>query len=820
MTDVIDLLTKDKKIIIGWDTEFNADKNELYSHQFFTILKNGVEIKDFWEIADFQKISWKNFLNHIHDLLIKNFNDLKNYDLILIAHYGTAEIGTFSDFKKMLFETEKLEMIEFGKYATYKNLETFELFKSVQILDTMNFEKRSLWEIGKTLGIPKIDFKKEIFDTLPELKKEDFNPIENFGFLLNQKETRSICIGYALRDAEICFKYYLKMIDFYCEWTGKIKIKQTLPAMAEDLLIYENGGKKNFLPQLGYYPVVIKNGVRNKKGQLPTRMELHPDFKHDGDLIFLGGRNQVYFSGVSYLATADFDLTGAYTLFLNLIKNLEIQTDQKGNVLNNQYDVYDLKSFLKLIDQLDLDDAISLQGSFSGKIKLKNCEKISPLLIPTGESLSEVTEWEGSEHILFLTYLYKFKKDLVDWDQLNDDIKLIKIYKTGQNFIFKDFINKNNIERQKWPKGSIENQNFKLLNNSVYGKLTQGLNKIKIKDYITKESKRKPPSQITNPLLAAFVTLGVRLLTFEPGHHIQQNLNNEKIKLLNIITDGCLVTVENYDQALDLINVFNNLPFNKQIAKMNFKKSIWELKHFNPNPNIIIRPRIDFPLINNQTKEYIKGNLNTLKIAWPSAFDKHFDPVGGLELLQQILFKNPKQKIARNRLNGFKKILDCETFLNQEKVTGLINWNIPANRKPTKILNDQNFKGVEMSTFDDLKNVALNRNYLNLEKNLNNFIFYNFKNIQKLIDLRNQKFQTKTIDTLINDLIVYLKNQNINLTYNMLTNSLQKQVPRWSFDRVKKNLTRPKIPLEDLKPIVILIKKKNRLYRYQDKKAI
>ena len=810
-----------KKIIVGWDTEFNAQRNELYSHQFFTLIgeKN---IKHFWEIRDKKKVSWSNFLLEIFSILQNVIENLENYELILVAHYGTAEVGTFTDFKDFLFKGD-VKLIGYGKYATYSNLTGLGFFKRVRIIDTMNYEKTSLWKIGEMLNIQKINFKEEIFKVLPELKVAEAQPIEMFGELLQNEKTKPICIDYGLRDAEICFNYTISLVFLTYKHTGKIILKETLPSIAETMfinyLIKIFKTKKAAMEALGYYAVPDKTKGKNKKGKYPYKYILHSNFKKDGEGIFHGGRNQTYFSGITKLPTADLDLISAYTIFLSLIKNVELQRDAQGVILENQYQSYTLQEFLKYLDQISDEEAITLQGNFEGSITTKHSERIGLLMTEVNQSLAEIEEWEGGEHVLILVYLYKYHKNLVDWKALQKTIKTIHLYKTGNQYIFRNFVNEINAERKKHPKGSIENNTCKLIVNSIYGKLAQGLNRTPIRHIITNEQEIKPPSQISNPLLASYVTVGVRILTFEAGHYLCKQ-KNSLIHLINIITDGCQITVPNYRSIAKIIKAFNNLTFAKKIRTILNKESLWELKHYNPHPNIFIRPRVDFPLTNLLTIIYIKENLTELKIAWPSAFDKHYEPVEGLQILNDILFNEPNRQINRNRLMGYKDVIRSGEFVGTKKVNATINWNIQATKKPLMILDDDHFTGVLLGTFKTRKAIMLNKDYLS--KKRNQFIFHQTNNIKKLINLRSgetkEPNRLNEINKVVNDVIYYFKYViKFNLMYKHLTEIQKKMIPDWAFRRLKKNLKKPCLNEDDFifkerERWIFYIRRKNRLW--------
>jgi hypothetical protein len=76
--------------------------------------------------------------------------------------------------------------------------------------------------------------------------------------------------------------------------------------------------------------------------------------------------------------------------------------------------------------------------------------------------------------------------------------------------IFGDFIQDCLKRRASYPKGTLLNMFWKEISNSSYGKTAQGLRERRVFDVQSKESEALPPSRITNPFYAAFITSFVR----------------------------------------------------------------------------------------------------------------------------------------------------------------------------------------------------------------------------------------------------------------------------------------------------------------------
>lgn len=76
--------------------------------------------------------------------------------------------------------------------------------------------------------------------------------------------------------------------------------------------------------------------------------------------------------------------------------------------------------------------------------------------------------------------------------------------------IFNGFIGYCINKRKSYPKGSLRNLFWKELSNSSYGKTAQGLREKRVYDLRDRDTKPLPPSKITNPFFAAYITSFVR----------------------------------------------------------------------------------------------------------------------------------------------------------------------------------------------------------------------------------------------------------------------------------------------------------------------
>jgi hypothetical protein len=126
--------------------------------------------------------------------------------------------------------------------------------------------------------------------------------------------------------------------------------------------------------------------------------------------------------------------------------------------------------------------------------------------------------------------------------RLGADVKILTgciIPWKNDNRFFEPVIKNLRQKRQQFPKKSTENEMYKLIMNSIYGKTGQGLSGANSFNTISGESKKIPPSDITNPFFASHITGLIRAVLGE----LLNNLPDD-VKLINAITDGFLSTIK------------------------------------------------------------------------------------------------------------------------------------------------------------------------------------------------------------------------------------------------------------------------------------
>lgn len=801
-----------KKILVGWDTEFNAEKDRVIVHSFSFFNKNNELENHLWNVEG-RKVGLTELIDYISNLLEIDEEKRKDLDLYLISHFNTAEISTIDNFFHDLKEKKKIinlgdkeylkdnEIIEFGKVASY----TFftEKYKKVKIIDTFNYQKTKLEDIGEVLNLPKINFQYEVEKLIPGYQEK---AIENYEELLHNSITRNLCINYALRDAEIVLKFVLLLSYLVYMEIGKFKIFETAPSASE--FIYINKFLKNSnkeiqeqnYNQLGY----IKKEYINKQGKKTSIFSLFPDFKNAGEKTYQGGRNQTYFNGIVNQLTLDLDITGAYPLALKLAPSILLNKNDKNKEYDYQMINYTLLEYINYLNTLNSIELLQQLGYFSGEIFYKENIKSTPTLINIDNSLAECNEDNSSHTLLELVYLIKIVPHLVDWEKTKI-IHIARVNTDYSNFIFREYIDYCTLQRAKHPKKTVFNNLWKLIANSFYGKLVQGINGEIRKNIITEKDEKLPNSQIFNPVYGAYITALVRLLTNETILSFDDN-DRENFPI-NIVTDGILFTTnfipdneqEVFKEADKWINKFNNLPFNKAVRKALNLDSIWELKHY-AKSTIIPGVRKDW------AKEIYPFQTNYIKIAKPSAYSFNGDKLMIMNELTDLYINKYDIQLPNKRLSSFKDVKENNYIVQMIKTNKTINWNIQTTKRIEMSIDNEKFKGVFLIPFKSENDVikGFNRNLKIINKNKYRAI--DDEGIKKLEGILNKKGDIrlridKGYSWIVNDLIHYYYSQKIpfKLTYKNLIPELKEFINENTFKTIKQRLKGYKIEVKMIK---------------------
>lgn len=251
------------------------------------------------------------------------------------------------------------------------------------------------------------------------------------------------------------------------------------------------------------------------------------------------------------------------------------------------------------------------------------------------------------------------------------DIKRsIRVPMDATNPVFKDFITSCIKKRSEHTKGSFENLFWKEVGNSTYGKTAQGLREKRVYDLRDDAMVPLPPSQITQPFFASFITSFVRAVLGE----ILNGFSSD-VDVFSVTTDGFLSNASDAELTSATSGPIFKLFADARLALDNSGKPI-ETKHEIGRP-IGWRTRGSATLVPGNGPNGIvlqKGGLKTNE-QLSTADENEY-------VINQFLNRTPESVIQYRSAIGVKDMVRIDSdllFLNIEKRLSMeFDWK----RKP------------------------------------------------------------------------------------------------------------------------------------------
>ena len=451
-----------------------------------------VNFSDFWLTGN--KHSVEGLRNTVVSLglpksIIKEFNINGNTEMVLIA------------------ENRRVRR----KALILKNLHSKPRLSQVKFIDTLLLSpltSKSLDNLGELIKFPKMPIPKgQSIKNMLKFRDEEPAKFE----------------AYALRDAQIALRFGLHMMKTIKKEFDQDGLPTTLGRLGVRLVKEsfkdENGDRsvKRFRDVFGLFYKKVEY-FHHAKHRIIHKDVLHVDpvvdtFFKLATNAFKGAHNVAYAIGATdNEVTTDLDLTGAYSMgLLDLAEPdyskqfFSTNTDDfKGHVLGFAY---------------------------------------AEIEFPTSVRYPTVAFRAGTKGLYFTRkgtdYVTAAEIDLCL--RLGASVKILTgciIPWKNDNRFFEPVIKHLRHKRKEFPKKSTENEMYKLIMNSIYGKTGQGLSNANGFNTLTLESKKIPPSDITNPFFASHITGLIRAVLGE----LLNNLPSD-VTLINAITDGFLSTI-------------------------------------------------------------------------------------------------------------------------------------------------------------------------------------------------------------------------------------------------------------------------------------
>jgi hypothetical protein len=580
--------------------------------------------------------------------------------IYIVGHFTRADIPAFSDFTDltMLMSSVRNTFLSIDGHIPveieFPDNQKVEL--KVLIRDTILLTpaaSKSLMALGELVDVKKIKLDQD--DKIELHYKRNMDQLLDDNPLLFEK--------YALNDALICVRYVEKLREQTKTLLGTTKIPATLTSIGVDLLwnswsaenknkplqvlgketVYEN----TFNKKLGYF---INTTKTVDLREVSWHLSLATDCYH-------GGRNEQFWFGPAFEDDwIDYDLAGAYPTAMALIA----EPDWKNIRITQNVD-----DFTPLTNGVA---HVEFEFPSNTRFPVLPVRTQNGLIFP----LKGVSDCAAPEIYLARKMGAKVK---VRHGVIVPNLK-------GGDTAFGSFI-KDCVQRRKsYPKNTLQNLFWKELSNSTYGKTAQGLREKRIFDLRDKTTKPLPPSKITNPFFAAFITSFVRAVLGE----ILNNLP-EHVCVFSCTTDGFLSNATQQDIASVSQGELFKL-FSKSREMLSGDDTVLEIKHQIRKPlgwrtrgQATLMEGLDLDETGNKKKENIvlaKGGIYTTQELDDNWLKNEY-------ITDLFMRRTPESTIRMKVMTGVRDMVKYDADLVEKSLVKRLNMEFDWKRRPQSV---------------------------------------------------------------------------------------------------------------------------------------
>ncbi|MCU8412442.1 DNA polymerase [Vibrio vulnificus] len=492
--------------IVSFDTEYELSKcgkyNRILSYQFVVLHQGNVSKTVLYPDSDKKsgRLSMEVCFvqaieNAIEDGVLERFPT----DIIVTAHFMKADVFNFNrafeqvkthikgirktvaslgaayalDLSKVLTRRIDKEPIKLkDKNRNYHTLH-------MSFFDTMLLAPagKSLADVGEMLGIPKLDIPAPYsIERMSEYLVGDKAGFEAYG----------------LRDAEISARHF-EMTANLCKELGLSSVPYTIGGMAVKAFINSLDEPKKYRALFGFEEIKREIWSKDTGKVLTVTIEEPTQSRKTLEWFasecYSGGRNEAFWAGVTARDVwNDLDVPSCYSAITNGLREIDYEAMFMSN---NLEDFFGDKMALAWVTfsfppdtrfpSIAVRDKDSLIFPLSGEA---HC---------TGHEL-EVAHNQGAQITIKQGFILPWK---------NDERIFEKYMKWGRE------------KRKSYDKGSFQEKFLKEMLNSTYGKLAQNVKPKQTFSVADGYSKQQPPSKLTNPFYASYITGLARALMGE-----------------------------------------------------------------------------------------------------------------------------------------------------------------------------------------------------------------------------------------------------------------------------------------------------------------
>lgn len=312
-----------KVLIIAIDNEyqsnFTANENRCLSYQFSgydmrtATYKSGIF---YMNVNVNERLTLGEFIHKVLDAMGIKPSSLKDYRIILVAHFFPAE---WSMFKDRINLYPKFEFIRKTMITTSKPLET--------TIKDENGEIVHLWfDVRDTILLLPDGYKSlEKASTFIEgFEKIDLSEEEKSNMYQVLQDKRELFEEYAIRDAEVTLRLFIKLQSLLNKINGSLNELYTTLSSATTRAF--KGFSRSKFKEIKLKNTYDSNG-KKKAGSIVHSMQfnrfhdLYMEYESLADRAYMGGLNSSYHIGHCEGYTfIDIDFKNAYPTAMNLLK--------------------------------------------------------------------------------------------------------------------------------------------------------------------------------------------------------------------------------------------------------------------------------------------------------------------------------------------------------------------------------------------------------------------------------------------------------------------------------------------------------------------
>jgi hypothetical protein len=530
--------------MVGWDTEYvhqGGDNNRIVSYQFCAL---GVDSA--WSGLHIPRGSSRLSLAKSIEAVIRiglHSNLLKKCPkrVTLCTHFATADLPGFRNASELFRDVDSVRKT-FVSLSDPISIKCYDRTRhahelQVTLRDSMLLapsKMQSLAVLGDIIGLPKITLSDGDISHMDEYLSRDFAGFEK----------------YAIRDAEISVLYCDKIRQLNRDVSGRDRVPVTMTSIGINQL-FSTWDKCAIDADSVLGREVVRQTRFNGKfsRSVKTTVSLPSVHRHEAFAVetYHGARNETYLFGAAEEGQwTDQDLCGAYTtamasIGMPLWKELRLSSDvadfQPGELGFAQ---------------------VEFSFPLNTRFPCLPVRTEAGLLFPLrGES-------------------YCCSPEIYLAQRMGADLRILDGIIIPQNKAqrpFAAFIRETTRRRKTYIKGTLEELFWKEMGNAVYGKTAQGLRPKRCYSSRDDQYDQLPPSKITNPYLAAYVTSFVRATLGEILHALPS-----RVAVCNATTDGFLSTASAKELAMCTDGAVCRLFRNARIEIVG-KDEILEEKH-------------------------------------------------------------------------------------------------------------------------------------------------------------------------------------------------------------------------------------------------